>query len=155
MVINRPAPSKKDLRVEYLASQQSAEHHDKLVWQVSSIMWATNSLLIGFSLQGIHDKIPRYLTTFIAILGIVIVIGVWIFSSQLRDLKRQKYDHCKEIEGKLGLTQHGQTRYPAGAQAYLYGFIMIIFIIVWLAILYTVWCHCGSHYVDFSESRCR
>ena len=155
MVTPANHPTDDDRRTEYKASQQSAEHHDNLVWQVSSIMWAANSLLIGFSLQGIHDKMPRLLISVMAILGIAMIICVWIFALQFNDLKRQKYERCKNLERILGMTQHTDTKWPAGFQLILYGLLMTLFIAVWIVILCTMYCHCSWNYAALSNPCCR
>ncbi len=41
------------LLVEYQTAQDSAEHHDALLWNVTAIIWGANLVLIGFVLQSI------------------------------------------------------------------------------------------------------
>jgi len=138
---NTPStPSPEDLRVEYQAAQSSAQHHDTLVWSVTSIMWAATLVLMGFILRALTDPTLRPLITILSALGIVLTICVWIFALQLNTAKRHKYARCKAIEGILQLEQHRTLPWPTGCQRILYGVIMAFFLLAWTAVLWTTWC---------------
>jgi hypothetical protein len=134
-----PSPEPENLRVEYQAAQNSAQHHDNLVWSVTSVMWASSLVLMGFILRVIKEASLRGLVTVLSILGIVLMICVWIFALQLNAAKRHKYKRCKEIESILGLSQHRSLEWASGSQRILYGVLMAFFIIAWLAVLWTAW----------------
>ena len=127
------------LLVEYQAAQDSAQHHDNLVWEVTSIMWGASLILIGFILDKVHEADLRPLITVLSILGFFLTGVVWIFALQLNAVKRQKYARCKELETQLHLLQHTNLRYRGGSQRFLYGFIMILFMMAWVFVLLTVW----------------
>ena len=40
---------------EYKATQDSAQHHDNLLWYVSSIVWGGNLILLGSCLKNISN----------------------------------------------------------------------------------------------------
>ena len=137
-------PTPDDLRTEYETAQDSAQHHDNLVWSVTEIMWGASLLLMGFILQAINEAPLRPLITVLSILGIAFTISVWIFALQFNSVKRQKYARCKEIEALLGLRQHSTLTWAPGSQRILYGLLMALFIIAWLAVLWTTWCRAGT-----------
>jgi len=130
---------KEVLLVEYQAAQDSAQHHDSLVWTVTTILWGGTLALFGFVLGNIDKPNLRLILTFLSILGIAVTIAVWGFALQLNSVKRQKYRRCKEIEKLLGMHHHQELKYATGLQRIIYGIVTMLFIIVWLIVLWMVW----------------
>lgn len=62
------------LLVEYQAAQDSAHHHDNMLWSTTSIMWGASLLVIGFVLQHLEDATLRPLITALSVLGLVLAI---------------------------------------------------------------------------------
>lgn len=133
-------PTHDDLRAEYQAAQDSAQHHDTLIWSVTSVMWGSALLLMGFILPALKEAALRPLITLLSVLGIALTVFLWIFASQFSDVMRHKYARCKAIEDALGLEQHRTLRWPSGRQRLLYGVVQLVFLIAWLTVLWTVWC---------------
>jgi hypothetical protein len=119
----------------------SAQHHDSLVWTVTSIFWATNALLIRVVVTTLTENISRHLPIAISILGLFLCFSVWIFAILFNDIMSQKYERCKKIEEKLGMEQHTKLKYSSGAQKMIYRFIMSLFILLW-GIILTIICTC-------------
>jgi hypothetical protein len=116
--------------IEYQGAQSSAQHHDYLVWFVTSIMWAGSLVLMGQILKVLDKRAPIFPVVMLAVLGITMTICVWVFTFQLRRIKNQKYARCKEIEKQLGvLEQHAKVQDPYIRQTYLYGVIMVLFLL--------------------------
>ena len=127
------------LLVEYQAAQDSAQHHDTLLYTTTSLMWGASLILLGFILNDLTNTALRPLITALGILGLVLCVTVWIFALQFNSIKRQKYTRCREIEEIMNLSQHRNLRYVSGSQRFLYGIVTLIFILTWIFILWTMW----------------
>jgi membrane protein DedA with SNARE-associated domain len=129
-----PRPTPEYLLVEYKAAQDSAQHHDTLIWSITSVVWGASLLMLGFLLGRVSDPSLKHIVVLISALGILLNVKVWIYTYQLSSVKIQKYDRCKAIERQLGLQQHSTLRYPAGRQKVLYSIVMVLFIILWIVV---------------------
>ena len=139
---NQMEPLDKEvLLVEYQSAQGSAQHHDNLLWTVTSIIWGGMLVLFGFVLANLDKTNLRLILTFLSILGIVLTIAVWGFALLLGSVMRQKYARCKTIEELFDMHQNRDLKYAARSQRIVYGIVMILFIIVWLIVLSMVWNH--------------
>jgi len=69
-------PTNDALLVEYQAAQGSAEHHDNLVWTVTSTMWGASLILLGFTLDQVGKPGLGALITVISLLGIFLSVFV-------------------------------------------------------------------------------
>jgi hypothetical protein len=108
-----PPDRREVLLVEYQKAQDSAEHHDRLVWTVTSLNWVGSAVLMGFVLSALgSDRAPSgsYKAALIAISGIGIVLSclVWRWARQFRRFKNVKYARCKEIEVLFDMEQHSK-----------------------------------------------
>ena len=128
-------PDRDTLLVEYQKAQDSAEHHDSLVWSVSSIVFGGMLVLIGFSLDHLADKSSELPVLCIGLLGILLTVSLWFFQSDLRSIKRKKYRRCIEIEKRLGMEQHSKLDHPEGRQTIIYKCILIAFALFWIFVL--------------------
>ncbi len=127
-------PTIDDLRIEYQAAQNSAQHHDNLIWSLNGVVWAASLVLLGFLLKLTPDRSYLLIVTMVSILGILLIIKVWSYTFQLAKVKRDKYNRCKEIEEKLGLQQHRTVKWPSGRQKKLHSAVMILFILIWFVV---------------------
>ena len=127
------------LLIEYHAAQDSAQHHDNLLYTTTSLMWGTSLILLGFILNKLTDVTLRPLITSLSVLGLVLNVTVWVFALQFNSIKRQKYAQCKELEAQLNLSQHRNLHYASGSQRVLYAIVMLIFIFTWVLVLWTIW----------------
>lgn len=136
---NDKAPDNNDpFLTEYQASQASAEHHDSLVWTVTSIIWTGNLILLGFVLSNLAQPNTRMLSTILCLLGILLVICVCVFALTFADIKRQKYARCKVLEARWGFKQHSQLRYLACVQTVLYVVVTLAFLVIWGIVIFVV-----------------
>ena len=136
---NQKEPLDNDiLLVEYQSAQESAQHHDNLVWTVTSIIWGGMLVLLGLVLGNLDNSKLRLILFSLSILGIVLTIAVWIFALQLNSVKRQKYQRCKDLEKLLHMFQHTELKYCSGLQRIIYGIVTILFIIAWIVVLWMV-----------------
>jgi hypothetical protein len=132
-------PSPEDLRVEYQAAQDSAQHHDNISWTVTSIIWGGSLVLLGFTLDHLNEPSLRPVITVLCVLGISLNTFSWRIFYQFNYLKRQKYNRCKEIEKILYMKQHNSTEWPSGSLRILYHILVWMFVIAWLLVLLTTW----------------
>jgi uncharacterized membrane protein len=140
--IDDKAPNRrKVLLTEYQAAQSSAQHHDQLLWIVTSIVWGGSLALMGIILNrpmpGLLGVISSF---FLCVLGSILIVFVWSAQRQFRHLKNQKYERCKEIERELGMLHHLATK--AGSQTEWYNVIMTLFLVAWLLVAMSVLCNC-------------
>ncbi|MGA7442212.1 MAG: hypothetical protein WBW82_08590 [Candidatus Sulfotelmatobacter sp.] len=83
----------------YEQCQQSAEHHDTLLWEVTYIVWGSTLLLLGFVLEAIGQHPLLCLIT--SLLSIFMTVMVHSFTGTFAKIRDYKYDICKKIEGKM------------------------------------------------------
>jgi hypothetical protein len=127
------------LLVEYQASQDSAQHHDQLVWSITSILWASSLVLLGLVLTAMRQPGLQCPLTIVGSLAIVLNLYLWLCAWQMRNVKVQKYRRCVAIEKQLGLVQHTELHYPRGIQTAGYAVVMILFLVVWAVVIAFVW----------------
>src|SRR5438093_874597 len=78
------------LLVEYQKAQDSAEHHDSLVWNITSLNWVGSAVLMGFVLNGIDAQLTTsHKVALLSIAGVGVLLSslVWRWVRQLRRLK--------------------------------------------------------------------
>jgi 1,4-dihydroxy-2-naphthoate octaprenyltransferase len=124
--------------LEYEMAQASAEHHDNLVWSVSTLTWGVSSVLLGFVLNNITKNSLGVVVLMFCLIGIFLILCSWSFARQFRDLRNQKYKRCKELELELGIIQHTVIKYKNGSQTTMYSIIMILFLITWSVVIFKV-----------------
>jgi hypothetical protein len=117
------------LLAEYQAAQSSAEHHDRLVWTATSIIWGGSLVLMGFILKNPLKGWWGFVQFLLCFIGILLTDFACFAQLDFRDKKNQKYDRCKEIEKILGMEQHLKTK--TGFQTDIYGLIMNLFLLAW------------------------
>lgn len=132
-------PERDALLVEYQSAQDSAHHHDQLVWSITSILWASSLLLFGLVVTVLGRPGLKWPLTSAAILAIILTIYLWSCVRQLRALKVQKYKRCVAIEGILGMEQHSKIEYPPGSQTARYSFVMSVFLLLWVLLIVSIW----------------
>jgi len=125
--------------IEYQKTQDSAEHHDALLWTTVSIIWAGNLVLLGFVLNNIKNPDLRIILTHLSIFGIILAICMYIFALLFNSIIKQKYDRCKKLEDILGFEQHKKLKYPSGVQKSLLIITTIAFVLIWISTICTIW----------------
>ena len=129
---------KEVLLVEYQAAQESAQHHDNLVWTVTALIWGGMLVLFGFVLGNLDNSSLRLILILLSIIGVALTIAVLVFTLQYNSVTRQKYQRCKTIELLLGMRQHNELKYTRGLQKIIYSIITILFVIAWFVVFLLV-----------------
>ncbi len=130
---------KESALVEYQAAQESAHHHDNMLWATTNFMWTGSLILLGLILTQINEPSIRPLIILLGLLGIMLSVYVWVIALQFNSIKNQKYQRCKKIEAIYNLKQHTTLRYAKRSQRVIYAVIMTIFIISWTFVIWKVW----------------
>jgi hypothetical protein len=120
--------------MEYQMAQESAQHHDNLVWTVSTLTWGVSSVLLGFVLNNVEENTLNYVILLFCLIGIFLIICSWMFARQFRNIRNQKYRRCKVLERELGFLQHTKTEHPVGSQSFWYSGVMVLFLVTWGAV---------------------
>lgn len=123
---------------EYEMAQDSAQHHDNLVWSVSTLMWGVSAVLLGFVLSSLKDKENPLIICMFCILGVTIIFCAWYFTRQFRSIRGQKYKRCKELEAIFSFKQHTDLKHPESSQTNIYSAVMLLFLATWVAVLVKV-----------------
>lgn len=126
---------------EYNAAQSSAQHHDQLVWTVTSIVWAGSLALMGIILKIPMTGFFRVVPVFLCVLGAILSLFVWSTQREFHELKNQKYDRCKEIEKDLHMKHHLSTKWKEGSQKERYTVIMVLFLVAWFLVAMSILCN--------------
>ena len=136
--------------MEYQMAQESAQHHDNLVWTVSTLTWGVSSVLLGFVLNNVEDKSLNYVILLFCLIGIFLIVCSWKFARQFRQIRNQKYKRCKVLESELGLLQHTKTEHPIGSQSFWYSGVMVLFLVTWGAVSLQVLSELSQHFLGVS-----
>jgi hypothetical protein len=80
MIRDRNSKKIQILLTEYNAAQSSAEHHDRLVWTVSSILWAGSLALMGIILKNLIEEKYDLASYFLMYPWLIFLIDILVFS---------------------------------------------------------------------------
>ncbi len=139
-------PTEATLLIEYQKAQDSAEHHDKLVWTVSSIFFAGLTALLGFIVKDYTDIKEEPITLLVSIFALIMIYSLYVFISSFRMFKNESYKRCRIIEKQLGMEQHRRKAKEIGKQTKMMWILLasyfIVFMIIILNYFYSV-CSCN------------
>ena len=124
--------------IEYQKAQDSAEHHDNLIWTTVSIIWAGNLVLLGFVLNNIKNPELKTILTFISIFGIILILCMCILAFVFNYIMNQKYECCKNLEEKLKFQQHRTVKCPRCLVKIMISIITLAFILIWASVICTI-----------------
>ena len=130
-------PKPEHLIEEYKLAQSSAEHHDKLLWSTSGLVWGASLILLGYVSKDHSLSNKGIPIVFVSLLGIALTIAVWWMTYIWNTVMGIKYKRCQQIEEELGLHQNIDLEkvYPKGRMKWLYAVVSIFFLWTWLTIL--------------------
>jgi len=123
------------LLVEYSAAQNSAQHHDSLVWTTIGLIWSAELVLLGFVIQTINNSQITSVIIMACVLALVLLFFLLITYFSFRNIRTQKYRRCKEIEKILNLKQHTTLKQQEKVGLITFSIVMISFITTWVYIL--------------------
>jgi hypothetical protein len=85
----------------YEAARESAQASDILMWQVASIVWGANVLLLSAASEAIRDRAPLFVLVLTIMLGVCLTIFVPRFFWLSKVGQRLAYEKCREIEASF------------------------------------------------------
>jgi hypothetical protein len=125
-----------DLLIEYQCAQDSAQHHDALVWTSINTLLGASLILFGFVINDLRDVAgQRIVIVMLSLLGILIDIFVFMCVESMAKLKGFKYKRCKEIEAVFGFKQHTEVKWKARYQRNALNILLGCFIFAWMVII--------------------
>ena len=128
-------PTNEILLIEYQKAQDSAEHHDKLVWTVSSIFFAGLTALLGFIVKDYSIIIHEPIILLVSIIALIMIYSLYVFISSLRMFKNVSYKRCRIIERKLGMEQHLRKAKEVGKQTRMMWILLASYFIMFILII--------------------
>jgi len=126
----------KALLVEYSSAQNSAQHHDTLVWNSIGIIWSAQLVLLGFIIQAKQDLHNPLIILFTSVLALVLLLYLSISYFSIRKIRNQKYKICKEIEKKIDLSQHSSLKHKKYVGTISFCIVTFFFMLVWLLVIF-------------------
>ena len=144
------------VKLAYERSEENAYHDDILMWEVASIVWGANTLLLGFILEAIDNSNARPLIIVLSIIGIFLTVFVFHFFLLGKIGQRVAYNLCHEIERdfpeELRLHSRIRAKYEEGVKQFrLFGHpigraqrwvvaLTVVFVFGWLFVLgWAIW----------------
>ncbi len=121
------------LTAEYQAAQDSAQHHDSLIWTTTGILWGASLVLMGFLMNA--PSVLHELVKWVPWVGIGLIVVMAVCCCLWGGVVRQKYRYCKKLESRLGLGQHTTLRHPSYSMRILYTCLSAGLITLWLILL--------------------
>ena len=126
---------------EHSEHSKSAQHHDNLLWTVTSIIFSGMIILIGLLVDNLHNT-NKLLLTYISVFGIILSIGLYYFAKDFRRIKKFHYDRCKDIGEKIRADSKDNNVLKApegGGQWCFFKFILIMIGIGWFLLILEIW----------------
>jgi hypothetical protein len=120
------------LLVEYQKAQDSAEHHDRLLWVVVGLLVSAIAALFAIppGHRQPHDSL--WMRLYPPVLGILLTFLLSYFVYSFASFRRQKYERCKAIERILGMEQHLKLKSPQPGQRHVVYGLSFLFLLVWI-----------------------
>src|SRR5215471_7684593 len=91
---------------EYSATQESAQHHDSLIWTATGPVWGGNFVLLGFIIEALSSGCGGVWIPLAGLLGFILTAGVWKCVAVWNEIMNIKYRRCRELEERLDMWQH-------------------------------------------------
>jgi hypothetical protein len=123
---------------EYERAQEVAQHSDAVFWEITSIIWGANTLMLGFVLEAIGNASAEWLIVATATLGVVLsmLVVATYYSSKVG--QRIAFKVCRSIEARLptNLKLHTQIdqAYPKQFIQRMVWLVTIIFLLAWIIV---------------------
>lgn len=121
------------LLVEYEKAQDSAEHHDQLLWAVVGLL--ATGLATLLTIPPGHRPPPNdsvWERFYPPVAGITLSLLLFYFIHSFRFFRDEKYKRCKAIEGILRMEQHSKLKPQKLKQIWVVYGLSGIFLLVWI-----------------------
>ncbi len=125
------------LLTEYESAQDSAQHHDSLLWNIIGIIWGAQLVLLGLIIHSIESILSKPIVISSSVLAIVLLLYLFFTFLSLRNIRNFKYSRCKEIELELGLKQHSSLNHPRLLGTIAFFCVMLFFVGTWTIVIFS------------------
>jgi hypothetical protein len=125
------------LLAEYQKAQDSAEHHDKLLWSVVGLILSGMTGLVAFAVTRPEAQLSFLVRLLLPFLGVAFAILLMLFVRSFAAIRNFKYERCKGIEKELVMEQHLKLQLQAPGQrhvVYVVGWTYLGSCVIWAAI---------------------
>lgn len=124
----------KDYLTEYQKAQDSAQHHDSIIWTATGVVWVGNIALFAFVFSIMQNLKSSTFLIILSALGILMTLSMLFLSLIRMKTLKQKYDRCIKLEECYGFEQNKNLKYRAGLQKISHIITTLAFIVAWLYI---------------------
>ena len=133
----------------YEFAQDSAQHHDALLWEVTYVIWGSSTLLLGFVPEAVAGQ--PFLSLCTSIFAAFLTYKIKAFIESFRRIRNDCYDMCKKIEQDLNFEHKPhfatQSWLKPGEMTRLYLQINNTLTVVWVVVaLRCIWLMWRYHY---------
>jgi hypothetical protein len=126
-----------DWKVVYECAQGTAQHSDLVTWEVTSIMWGANTLLLGFILEAISNRQAQPLILVISVVGFALTLYVSRVWTLCKIGNRIGFATCRRIEERFPEEFRFHTKinaeYPPRTARKWANVMTAFFLIAWVA----------------------
>jgi hypothetical protein len=113
--------------VEYQKTQESAEHHDRLLWGAVGLLTTGMAPLLAVASHKQDSTLARFYPPVLGmILSVLLIYFVWSFGT----IRLKKYERCKQLELKHKMQQHNST--PRTGQRWVVYTLSGLSFVAWL-----------------------
>ncbi len=126
------------LLAEYAFAYENRSNADSVAWEMTSIMWGGQTLLLGFALEAVGSRPAQPIIVVLAMLGIALSFFNSAVMGTRITVSREMVKVCSEIEDTFPETFKPQRRidslYPSKTQTFWFNFINISLSLVWIVV---------------------
>lgn len=123
---------------EYDHAREVAYHNDKIIYEVASIVWAANAVLLGFAFEVRPTPNANLEAMSVAVIGIALSVFVMVVVRLLKKPQHIAFETCQRIEDEIPsssrLHQRIARKYPKGAAQVWFRIITVLFVSIWLSV---------------------
>jgi hypothetical protein len=128
------------LIAEYEFARDNRNHADASAWEMTSIVWGAQTLLLGFVLEAVSNRDAQPLIMLIAVLGLVMTVFNYVVMTARNRVCNLMNKICLLIEDRPEMVFKPQSYlnrfYRPRIQTVAFRIVNSLFILVWLAVFY-------------------
>ena len=131
------------LLAQYEFARDTRDHADASAWEMTSIVWGAQTLLLGFVLEAISNKDAQPLIAIVGVLGLLLCLFNYRVMHARTRVCRAMIRICLRIEGRLKMELKPQRflnrYYPRGIQRRWFYIVNGFFAVAWVSIIVQVY----------------
>ena len=131
-------------KLVYGRAQDIAYHTDSILWDIASIVWSANVVLLALVFQGSSGHTVPWFALVVSPIAMVLTLFVARVCSVARATKEVAYPMCREIEKQFPSEFRPHTkiheRYPKGMGRHWVNGITTLLLAAWMYTLIAALC---------------